>query len=300
MQALRAAENLEIGAESVPRASKASVWSKFIRNPMGMVGAIVLVLVIIGVIFAPWLTAFNPIEQNLGKAFLAPGIDGHLLGTDSLGRDVLSRMLYGGRLSLLIALVGTLVGMGIGIPIGVVSGYYGGKIDSVVMRIIDVMLAFPYLLLSIVIVGGLGPGLVNVTFSIATSTIPFYVRLLRGLAVGVRNQQFIEAARTIGASDLRIMWNCVLRSILPYIIVNATLNIGYVLLAVAGLNFLGFGVQPPTAEWGGMLAENRSFITLSPVAVLAPGTIIAVTVLALNLTGDALRDALDVSLSDAR
>lgn len=298
MEAQPSAKDLDFLAEQALSTRKASVWSKFIRNPAGIIGAVLLLLVIISAVFAPLLSSFDPIEQNLGKAFLHPGAEGHLLGTDSLGRDVWSRLLHGGQLSLIIALIATAIGIGVGVPIGIATGYYGGKMDSIVMRFIDILLAFPYLLLSIVIVGGLGPGLVNVTLSISISTIPFYVRLLRGLTLGVRDRQFIEAARTIGASNFRIMWNGIMKSILPYIIVNATLNIGYVLLAVAGLNFLGFGVQPPTAEWGGMLAENRSFFTLSPVAVLAPGTAIAITVLALNLTGDALRDALDVSLSD--
>ena len=276
------------------QAYKSQFVRRFTKNPAGVAAMMVLLVIVLIVILAPVLAPFNPNEQNLAAQFLPPGVQGHLLGTDSLGRDVFSRVLYGGRISLLIAVIATVVGMGIGLPIGIVSGFYGGKVDAIIMRVTDVLLAFPYLLLSIVIVGGLGPGLKNVTLSVAVSTIPFYVRLLRGLTVSSRNQQYVEAARAAGASDIHIMWHCIARNILPYIIVATTLNSGYILLAVAGLNFLGFGVQPPTPEWGAMLAENRSFITIAPYSVLAPGFAILVVVLALNIMGDALRDALDV------
>lgn len=285
-------------SEALPFSRRHPVLWRLWRRKMGLVGLAIVVAVAVAALFAPWIAPHDPMEQTLRARFAGPGSPGYLLGADAFGRDILSRLIYGGRLSLAIGFSASIVALGIGVPLGMVSGYRGGWLDSMMMRLVDVMLAFPYILLAIVIVGALGPGLRNTLIAISITSIPFYLRIMRSAVLSVREVTFVEAARSIGASDARIMRTAILPAILPYVIVSFSISVGWLILEAAGLSFLGLGAQPPDAEWGSMLAEHRQYITIHPHTVYIPGLIILVVVIGLNLFGDALRDALDVTLKE--
>jgi peptide/nickel transport system permease protein len=270
--------------------------SRFGRNKVGVAGALIVAGAVLTSLLAPLIAPYDPLEQDLANRFAAVGSPNHLLGTDSFGRDMLSRLMWGGRISLLVGFVAGAIAISIGAPIGMISGYRRGRLDTVVMRSVDVALAFPYLLLAIVIVGALGPGLRNTILAIAVTNIPFSIRLMRGVVLTVRNEQFVEAARTVGATDARILRTAIFPAILPFVIVSFTVSTGWLILAGAGLSFLGLGAQPPSPEWGAMLAQSRQFLPISPHTVLLPGLVLMIVTVGLNLAGDALRDALDVSL----
>jgi peptide/nickel transport system permease protein len=197
-----------------------------------------------------------------------------------------------------VGFVATCIALSLGVTLGIVVGYYGGAFDTLAMRVVDVMLAFPYLLLAIVIVGALGPGLFNAVLAVAITAIPFYIRLIRGMVVSFKHEQFVEASRSLGATNTHLMRTAILPNVMPYIIVAFSINIGYLILEAASLSFLGLGAQPPSPEWGAMLAENRNYLTLAPHTVIVPGVAIFLVVIGLNLFGDALRDAFDVRLKE--
>jgi len=249
-------------------------------------------------VFAPWVAPHDPSAQDLRARFATPGTEGYVLGADAFGRDILSRLMYGGRVSLTVGLLASFIALGIGVPIGMVAGYRRGWFDSVLMRVVDVLLAFPYLLLAIVIVGALGPGLRNTVIAVSITNIPFYLRVMRSAVLSVRGLTYVEAARSMGASDTRILLHAILPAILPFVIVSFSISVGWLILAAAGLSFLGLGAQPPSPEWGAMLAEHRQYMTISPHTVYIPGAVMVITVVALNLFGDALRDAFDVTLDE--
>jgi peptide/nickel transport system permease protein len=273
------------------------VW-RLLRHKIGLAGVVVLVLIALAAIFAPVVAPHDPMTQNLKARFAEPGSPGYLLGADSFGRDILSRLIWGGRLSLSVGIIASVVSLGIGVPIGMLSGYRGGRFDRITMRIVDMMLAFPYILLAIVIVGSLGPGFRNTLIAVSITNIPFYLRIIRGSVMAVRETAFIESARAVGATETHILRTAVFPAILPYVIVSFTISVGWLILEAAGLSFLGLGAQPPDAEWGAMLAESRQYITLAPHTVFIPGLMILVTVICLNMFGDALRDALDVTIKE--
>ncbi len=268
------------------------------RDKLGTAGGLIFVLIVLAAVAAPLVAPGNPDAISLSDRFAPVGSDGYPLGADSFGRDLLSRIIWGGRASLAVGLSATLIAMSIGVLIGSVSGYMGGRADTVIMRITDVLLAFPYILLAIVIVGTLGPGLFNAMLAVAISGVPFYIRLMRGMVISLRQQQYVEAAMAIGATHAGILRRAILPSIMPYIIVSFTINVGWLILEAAGLSFLGLGAQPPTSEWGAMLSEARNYVTVAPHAAIVPGLGIFIVVISLNLFGDALRDALDVRLRD--
>jgi peptide/nickel transport system permease protein len=257
----------------------------------------VLVIILLGLL-APVIAPGDPIETKLELAFRPAGSPGHVLGTDLYGRDILSRVIWGARPSLAVGFAATCFALAIGATLGIVIGFYGSWFDTLSMRVIDVMLAFPYLLLAIVIVGALGPGLFNATLAVAITAIPFWVRLIRGMVISFKNEQFVEAGRAMGATNAHLMRAAILPNVAPYIIVAFSINIGYLILEAASLSFLGLGAQPPSPEWGAMLAENRNYLTLAPNTVIAPGAAIFLIVLGLSLFGDALRDAFDVRLRE--
>jgi peptide/nickel transport system permease protein len=251
-----------------------------------------LVVVVLAVTFAPFLTPYDPLQTGVGQP-LAPPNALHPAGTDLYGRDVFSRLLYGGRLSLGI---GAAVVLLAGIPgtiLGLVAGYRGHWIDRAVSWLVDVMLSFPSILLALMIVAALGPGVTNVVLAVGVAGIPSYTRLVRGQVLSVRRQPYIRAAVTVGARDLRILVRHVLPNVFGPIVVLATLDVGWAILNASALSFLGLGVQPPTPEWGAMLNEGRGYLRDAPWLTAAPGLAIALTVLAVNLLGDYLRDALD-------
>jgi peptide/nickel transport system permease protein len=274
------------------------IWRRLRRDKAGSLGGIVFLTIVVLTLAAPLIAPHDPDKISLKHRFDPVGSEGYWLGADAFGRDLLSRIIWGGRASLTVGLTATIIAISIGMTLGAISGYAGGKSDMVIMRLTDILLAFPNLLLSIVIVGALGPGLRNAMLAVAIGGIPFYIRLMRGMILSLRQQQYVEAARSIGATHARIIWKAILPSLLPYIIVSFSINVGWLILEAAGLSFLGLGAQPPTSEWGAMLAEARTYVTVAPHAAIVPGLAIFVVVISLNLFGDALRDALDVRLRD--
>ena len=275
-----------------PVSEGARAWRHFRRNRGAVIALWVLGVVVLAAIFAPWIAHQSPYAQNLANALLAPS-GAHLLGTDEYGRDEFARVLFGARTALETGLVVVAISMTIGTLWGVLSAFYGGIWDMLLMRVADVFMAFPFLLLALMIVAALGPGLVQAEIAIAITYMPVYARLVRSVGLGLKSLEFVQAAKSVGARDATIMRRHFLPNLLPTLLVQATLNIGTAIIDVAGLSFLGMGVQPPTADWGAMLSDGQNFILTSPWLVLAPGIAILIVVLAANLVGDGLRDALD-------
>lgn len=268
------------------------VWRHLRRNRLAMAGLIVLALFLLIAIFAPFLTPHDPVITNLGNALTKPSAE-HLLGTDWLGRDNLARILYGSRISLAIGLISVTIGMLIGVPIGALSGYYGGRFDLFIQRIIDVLIAFPGILLAIVVVTVLGVGVENVMIAVGIASVPIYTRLVRGSVLAVKEQGYVAAAKALGIGDLRIIIRHILPNCLGPIIVQSTFQIATAILWAAGLGFLGLGAQPPDPEWGAMLSKGREYIRTAHHLTTYPGLAILFMVLGFNLIGDGMRDALD-------
>jgi ABC-type dipeptide/oligopeptide/nickel transport system permease subunit len=273
----------------------AAVWRQLVRNRAGLAGGIILLAFLVTGLLAPLLAPEDPYEPALERSLEPPGRSA-LLGRDELGRDVLSRLIYGARLSLLIGVIAVAIGVSAGVPLGALSGYFGGWTDLIVQRVVDVMLAFPGILLAIILVAILGVGLVQVMVAVGIVSVPTHARLVRGQVLSLRAQDFVEAARALGATPGRILARHVLPNTLAVIIVQATLQIAGAILSAAALGFLGLGAQPPAAEWGAMLSSARQYLRLAPHTVVFPGLAIMVTVLGFNLLGDAIRDALDPRL----
>ena len=263
------------------------------RYPLAVAGALVLVLAVIAAALAPQLPLPDPDTVDTPNRLRPPLTTQHPLGTDEFGRDLLSRLVWGARVSLLAGVVTAALAMVVGVVLGVLGGYYTGWVETMVMRLTDVLMAFPYILLAIAIVAGLGPGLRNAMIAIAIVGFPLYTRLVRGVVLSVKQLEFVEAARALGSTDATILARHVVPQFVSPVLVTFSLDIGAKILATAGLSFLGLGTQPPTADWGSMLATGRQFVVLSPHVVLLPGLAIFVVVFAVNLVGDALRDAFD-------
>ncbi|MDK2867030.1 MAG: peptide/nickel transport system permease protein [Clostridiales bacterium] len=268
---------------------------RLFRNKAAILGLIIIVVLILSAIFADIVSPFSYDEQDLRQRFLAPSAE-HFFGTDEYGRDIFSRIIYGSRTSLLVGAISVTISSGIGTILGAISGYYGNRVDNIIMRLIDVMLAIPNILLAISIAATLGPGIVNVMIAVGISSVPGYARLVRASVMSLRDQEFIEAARSIGANDARIILRHILPNCMAPIIVQATMSIAIAILSAAALSFLGLGVQPPMAEWGSMLSNGRAYIRDYWWVVTFPGVAIMSTVFAFNLFGDGLRDALDPRL----
>jgi len=267
-------------------------WAKLKRNKAALFGGILIVIYLISALSAPILFTGNPSAPNLMNSLESPSI-GDPLGTDELGRSILGRIIYGSRISLLIAVGVVSVGMIIGIPLGLVSGYYRGKVDFIIQRATDTMLAFPGFLLALALVAVLGVGLKNTVISIGISMIPLYIRLVRGCVLSVREEIYVEAARAVGTRDVIILIRHILPNVMVPITVQTSLSMGTAILFAAGLGFLGIGIQPPTPEWGSMLGSARSYLFHAPHVATFPGIAIFLAVLSFNLLGDGLRDALD-------
>ena len=283
------------------RAVLAEFWHYFSENRGAVIGLWVFVALVVVALFAPLIAPHDPIEQMRDAllnppAWTAKGDARFLLGTDAVGRDILSRLIYGARFSLFIGVIVVIVALSGGIVIGLVAGFFGGWIDTVVMRIMDVILAFPSLLLALVLVAILGPGLTNAMIAIALVLQPHFARLTRGAVMGELPREYVMAARVAGAGKARLMFRTILPNCLGPLIVQATLSFSGAILDAAALGFLGMGAQRPTPEWGTMLAEAREFILSAWWVVTFPGLAILITVLAINLMGDGLRDALDPKL----
>lgn len=268
------------------------ILRRLARNRGAVVGAAVVLLFLLTALLGPLLAPYDPLEQNLPMARKGPSAQ-YLLGTDHLGRDILSRLVHGSRVSLTIGVASVAGGMALGTALGLLAGYYGGWVDSLVMRLLDIQLAFPGLLLAITIISILGPGLTNTVVAVTIWSIPGFARITRGSVVTLRNREFVEAATALGQSDWGIMRRHILPNSLSPLIVQGSLSIGTVILTASGLSFLGLGVQPPDPEWGAMLAVSRQYILDNPISSVAPGLCITLVVLSFSLLGDGLRDALD-------
>ncbi len=268
---------------------------RLFRNKLAIIGMVILGIFVFCAIFAPWIAPYDPIAQNVTRRREPPSWE-HPFGLDEVGRDLLSRVIYGARVSLYVGVASVSLAIIAGTLIGAISGYAGGWIDNVVMRIMDIMLAFPSLLLAIAIVAILGPGLLNMLYAIAFVSIPAYARIIRASVLAAKEMDYTLAARAIGCSSSRILFRHIMPNCLTPIIVQGTLGIATAILDAAGLSFLGLGAQPPTPEWGAMLGQGRGSVFTAPHVVIFPGLAIMLSVLGFNLLGDGLRDALDPRL----
>ncbi|MCL2655143.1 MAG: ABC transporter permease [Coriobacteriia bacterium] len=268
------------------------------RDKLAMVSGILLLLVILISILAPLIAPHDPYTVVLTNRLKPPFTPGYFLGTDQLGRDLLSRLIYGGRISVTIGVAAVLVALAFGVIIGLLAGYYKGLVDTVSIFGLNVLNAFPYILLAIAIIAALGPGLTNAMIAISIVGIPYYARIVRGQVFSLRERDYIQAERALGASDFRIITRHILPNCLSPIIVAATLDVGWMIVMAAGLSFLGLGAQPPAAEWGVILSEGQQYIRNAPYISLLSGLMIFIVVLCLNFLGDGLRDALDPNLKN--
>lgn len=269
-----------------------SFFSVFLENKAAVVGGLIILFYIFIAIFAPVLAPYHPHEINLDIKLTPPSME-HWMGTDDKGRDILSRILYGSRLSMGVGFAAVIFGAFFGITLGLIAGYYGKWIDSIIMRCMDVLLAFPGILLALAIVSALGPSLVNVTIAVGAFSVPLFARIVRGSTLEVKQLEYIDAIRSLGAKDGTIIFKHILPNILSPIIVQGTLRVATAILSAAGLSFLGLGAQPPSSEWGTMLSSGRDFLFTAPYIAIFPGLAIAFLVLGFNIFGDGLRDAFD-------
>jgi len=267
----------------------------FLSRGVVVLGMVIIIFFIIAAIFAPWLAPYNPDKIDMNNALLQPG-KAHLLGTDALGRDTLSRVIYGTRVSMLIGLIVVIISSIVGMALGLIAGYFGGWVHAIVMRLIDTLMAFPMLILALLIAALLGGGLNNIIMALAFAMVPIYARLMCGQVITVKENDYVIAERSIGASNMRIMLRHLVPNCFPPLIVMMTMMLGTTILAEAGLSFLGIGVQPPTPTWGNMVNDGRQYLLSNPILSFAPGLAIMLVVYSFNMVGDGLRDALDPQL----
>jgi peptide/nickel transport system permease protein len=272
-------------------------WRRLKRSKMAMCGLAIIGLLFITAIFADIIAPYPYAQQNLREAFQYPSMK-HLFGTDDFGRDIFSRIVYGARISLEVGFLSVGISIIVGGFLGAIAGYYGGKLDQLIMRSMDILLSIPSILLAISIVAALGPGLVNLMIAVGISSIPRYARIVHSSVLTIRDYEFVEAARAVGSSDLRIIFKHILPNCLAPLIVQSTLGVATAIIVAAALSFIGLGIQPPIPEWGAMLSGGRSFIRNYWFMTVFPGMAIMITVFGLNLLGDGLRDALDPRLKN--
>ncbi|MBC7232720.1 MAG: ABC transporter permease [Chloroflexi bacterium] len=265
------------------------------RNRGAIVGLSLLILEVLIAIAAPLVAPYNPLEQSPLAALKGPSTK-HLFGTDDVGRDILSRVIYGARISLRVGLISVSIAATIGTTLGIIAGFYGGRLDSVIMGLANVLLAFPGILLALAIIAVLGPGLFNVMIAVGIGGIPTYIRVARGSTLSIRNCDYVTGARAVGCNNNRIMLRYILPNALPPLIVLMTVGVAGAILTASGLSFLGLGAQPPTPEWGAMLNAGRTYLRQAWWVAVFPGLAITITVLSINMLGDGLRDALDPKL----
>ena len=285
--------------EIVEQFKPQSFWSiafrQIIRNKLAILGFIVLSILVLSAIFAEQIAPYDPYETDYSN-FKQPPSAEHFIGTDELGRDGFSRLIYGTRISLMIGVIVVIISMSIGVPLGAIAGYFGGLFDNIIMRIVDVLMAFPFIVLAIAMVAVIGPSLINMMLVLGAVTWIWYTRLVRSMVLSLRETDYILAAQALGASNTRIIFRHILPNVIPVVVVQASFSVAEAILVAAALSYLGLGAQPPTAEWGAMLSNAKELMRILPVMSIAPGVAIMITVLAINFIGDALRDALDPTL----
>jgi len=262
------------------------------KDRLALIGLAMLFMLITIAVFAPYLAPYDPDAIDISQRLQWPSQD-HLLGTDKFGRDVLSRIIFGARLSLLMPAIIVVISLTIGTTVGLLSGFKGGLVDSLLMRVVDIKSSFPGLLLTLAIIGMLGPGLFNAVIAMSISGWTGYARIIRSMTLSLKEMEFVEATRCLGTSDSYILLKHILPNVISPMVLLATLNMAGAILSLAGLGFLGLGAQPPTAEWGSMLSDSQGLIFSAPYLIFIPGVAIMITVLAFNLLGDGLRDAMD-------
>ncbi|MDR3119836.1 MAG: ABC transporter permease [Clostridiales bacterium] len=274
------------------------IWQRMRRNRIAMAGFFVFVLILLCTIFADLLVAYpKALEQNMGERYLTPSA-AHWFGTDLYGRDIFARVIHGTRNSLLMGIGAVFVGITLGGLLGSVAGFFGGRADMIIMRVLDTVMCIPFMLMALAIVAALGTGLVNVLIALMLAMVPYYTRVIRSAILNVVEMDFIEAARACGTPNRYIIIKHVLPNAIGPIIVQATMSIGNMIISAAAMSFLGMGIQPPDPEWGSMLSEGREYMFSAPHMVIFPGLAITVTALSVNLMGDGLRDALDPRLRE--
>ena len=269
-----------------------TAWRRFLRNRLAVVGLALIVLLVLSAALAPWLAPYDPTRQSLIEKRAKPGAK-YWLGADEFGRDILSRVIYGSRVALLVGVLSVLIALVGGLLLGTVSGFAGGWLDTVMMRAIEILLAFPYLLLALAIVAAMGTGALNTTIAVGVWGIPTVTRMVRGSVLALRETEYVGAARALGAAAPALLRRHILPNVVPGLVVYATLFMANAILLEAALSFLGLGVQPPTASWGLMVSTGRDVLLVAPHVATVPGVAIMIAVLAFNLVGDGLRDALD-------
>lgn len=272
------------------------VLKKILRNWLTFFAIGILVAILLMALGAPLISPYNPAHGNLLERLRPPLTEGHLLGTDPLGRDLFSRIIYGARVSIAVGLTAVLIAGSFGTFMGLISGFYGGWADRIIMRFVDMQLSFPFVILALTIAAILGPSFQNIIITLAVSSWVIYARLVRGEVLGVKEQQYVQAAYTVGLPNWRIIVMHILPNVLSPVIVLGSLEVGRMIIAEAAISFLGYGIQPPTPAWGNMLSEGRDYMTTAWWLTVFPGLAIVITTLAVNIVGDRLRDKLDPKL----
>lgn len=285
----------EVKKKNKKRSQWLDVWMRLKKNKSAMFGLFIIGMLFFCAIFADVIAPYGIDDQNLANSLVKPNSE-FWFGTDNFGRDIYSRIIHGSRISLRVGFVAVSISMILGGALGAIAGFFGGRLDNIIMRTMDILLAIPSILLAISIVSALGPGLINVMIAVGISSIPSYSRIVRASVITLKDQEFVEAARAVGTSNLRIITKHIIPNSLAPIIVQATLGVAGAILSAAGLSFIGLGIQPPTPEWGSMLSAGRQFIRDYPHISMYPGLVIMITIFGLNLLGDGLRDALDPRL----
>lgn len=295
---MTATESLDVKKQYKKTSNLKEIWKRFRKNKVAMAGLIVFTLILLCAVFADLIVPYEyGLTQNTEIRFEGPSAE-HYFGTDNYGRDIFSRIIHGVRYSLVMGIGAVLVGIAFGGVFGACAGYFGGKVDSIIMRIMDTIMCIPFMLLALSIVAVLGTGLVNVLIALMISMVPNYTRVVRSAVLTVAGKDFIEAAKACGTPNQFIILKHVIPNAIGPIIVQATMSVGSMIIWAASMSFIGMGIQPPTPEWGAMLSEGKEFMLYAPNLVLFPGMAIVITTLSINLMGDGLRDALDPSLKD--
>lgn len=284
------------GPDAAVRRPIAEFWRRFRRQYLALAALAFLLALVLAAVLAPWIAPYDPTAADYNAVLQGPSA-AHWAGTDTYGRDIFSRIIWGARISLTVGLVSVTLGAVAGVAMGMVAGFYGGMIDGFIMRVCDLLLAFPGILLAIAVIAILGPGITNVVWAVAVFSVPVFARLARGTTLQLRRAVYVDAARAIGVPDRATILRHILPGTLPNIIVYFSLRIGTSILTAAALSFIGLGAQPPSPEWGAMLADGRTYMGVAEHLTLFPGLAIFLTVLAFNLLGDGLRDALDPKLN---